>query len=66
MTATTCPPEHELLPLAMGEPAASDVAMHLAWCRRCNRRLRRLIAEVRTLRREIEVSSKNDRVAVPD
>ena len=54
MTAiSTCPDEHELLPLATGEPAEAAVERHLSTCPACRGRVERLRAEVSELRREL-------------
>ena len=51
MTRTTCPQDHELLPIAAGEPADGAVSGHVSECPACRERVHRLAAEVRALRR---------------
>jgi serine/threonine protein kinase len=50
----TCPDEHELLPLATGEPAAEAIEQHLAVCENCQERLGRLRAELASLRQDLQ------------
>jgi serine/threonine protein kinase len=50
MILTSCPVEHELLPLLTDEPVASDVQEHVASCSSCRDRLERLGRECRALR----------------
>src|SRR5262245_16317504 len=51
MIRTTCPEDHELLPLAAGEPADGEVSDHVRRCPACRERVDRMTAEVRSLRR---------------
>jgi predicted Ser/Thr protein kinase len=52
-TISTCPDEHELLPIATGEPADDAVMRHVEACPDCRERLDRLRAEVSELSREL-------------
>jgi hypothetical protein len=47
---STCPDEHELLPLVDGEPAGETIAQHLDACEGCRGRLERLRADLAALR----------------
>jgi hypothetical protein len=51
MIRTTCPEDHDLLPLASGEQATGEVTDHVVGCPACSERVDRLTAEVRSLRR---------------
>jgi serine/threonine protein kinase len=54
MTAiSTCPDEHELLPVALGEPAGEAIEAHLAGCPACRERVERLRAELTALRSDL-------------
>lgn len=50
MVLTTCPAEHELLPLLTRDSGPSEVREHVASCCSCRERLERLDCEVRALR----------------
>ena len=66
MTAiSTCPDEHELLPLATGEPGEAAIERHLSTCPACRERVERLRAEVSELRRELGGAPAAD-PAAPD
>jgi hypothetical protein len=49
---STCPDEHELLPVALGEPADEAIERHLDACPGCRGRMERLRAELRDLPRD--------------
>ena len=50
MTSTTCPAEHDLVPLATGDTAAPAVLEHVAHCEPCRACLDRMRAELAALR----------------
>jgi serine/threonine protein kinase len=50
----TCPDEHELLPVATGEPAGDAIEGHLEGCPDCRERVERLRAELTALRQDLE------------
>src|SRR5262245_14472504 len=50
MIRRICPEEHELLPMASGEPADAEVSGHVRGCPACRERVDRMAAEVRSLR----------------
>ncbi len=50
----TCPDEHELLPIATGEPAGAAIAQHLEACPDCRNRVEQLRAELTALRLDLE------------
>ena len=50
----TCPDEHELLPVATGEPAGEAIERHLDACPTCRERVERLRAELAALRLDLE------------
>ena len=50
MATNPCPDEAQLLPVALGHPAAAEVQAHLEGCPDCRERVGRLQAEVRYLR----------------
>ncbi len=49
----TCPDEHELLPVATGEPAGDAVEQHLDACPTCRERVEQLRAELTALRLDL-------------
>jgi predicted Ser/Thr protein kinase len=49
-----CPDEHELLPVATGDPALEAIEQHLAGCPDCRERVERLRAGLAALRRDFE------------
>jgi predicted Ser/Thr protein kinase len=50
MTAiSTCPDQHELLPIAAGEPAGEAIKQHLDACPACRGRVDRLLADLTAL-----------------
>jgi hypothetical protein len=54
MTAiSTCPDEHELLPVATGEPAGEAIGRHLEACPICRGRMDLLRAELAALRHDL-------------
>ena len=50
---STCPDEHELLPVATGEPAGEAIERHLDACPICRKRVELLRAELTALRRDL-------------
>jgi predicted Ser/Thr protein kinase len=50
MIFETCPADHQLLSLAIGDRAGDDVSGHVASCPGCRRRVDRLMAQWRALR----------------
>jgi hypothetical protein len=51
---STCPDEHELLPVATGEPAIEAIEEHLDACPACRERVEQLRAELTALRLDLE------------
>lgn len=50
---STCPDEHELLPIALGDPAVGPVQDHLDACPACRGRIERLRAELSALQLDL-------------
>jgi serine/threonine protein kinase len=56
---STCPDEHELLPIAMGDPADEAMKSHLDACPICRERVERLRAELTALQLDLEGEVKS-------
>ena len=66
MIRRICPEDHELLPIAAGEPADGEVSDHVSGCPACREQVDRLTAEVRSLRRaHAAVPTDADKVNEP-
>jgi hypothetical protein len=60
MPESRCPEDHELMPLLEGGKVTKNVQGHLKTCAACKRRLKRLMAEVRALRRNTALPGTKD------